>query len=640
MRVQLFTLIFFNAIILLNAQVSDKDWVKNPIFNEIENEDLQKDAIALFENSSIEMKYSYGSYNNYIHKHSLISVHSDKGVQQHNKLYIPIRDTTSLINFKARVIQPDGSVQNFNRKNIKLLSNLKEKGNYSIFALEGVQVNSQIEYLYTIRESARSNGYLVFQKDYLIKESKISISLPTHIHLKYKFYNSSNEFKENIESKVNKYQTLIKDIPAMIDEKVSASRANRQKIAYTFYQNSISESQLWENLSKGLQTRFLQFDVKLYSKYIKKFASNYPNFENLSKPDQINTICKYIYSNFQINNNPNTSEKLKQILKFQQANDMGIVKVYSLLFQYYNINFNLNLTSDRFRHRFDKDFYSNYNLEQILFYFPSEGKYVNPNFKNSYLGFPPFEYIGNQTLIVNSYGYRFKEIQSPLSIETMTIRKFDINVNDEENALVVLCEQQLTGYKGHVYRSAFNNHSKMNKLDEYKNNMCLSGIEDAVIDDFTVGNTDLESKTENKPFLTNWSYSSPELINSVNGDLYLSIGKVIGTQMEFYQEEERVNDIEIRYPNKYDYDFKVNIPDGYYVANIDDFNFNKSLNVEDHIICQFVSKGIINAEGDLLIKVNEDYNSIRINVDNYPLYKDVINSAYDFFEKILVLKKN
>jgi len=110
--------------------------------------------------------------------------------------------------------------------------------------------------------------------------------------------------------------------------------------------------------------------------------------------------------------------------------------------------------------------------------------------------------------------------------------------------------------------------------------------------------------------------------------------------MEFYQEEKRENDVELHYTNKYKYFFEINIPKGYTPANMEDLNISTNLVVNEVEICAFTSKAELdNEKGKILIKINEDYNAILIDVKYYEKYKDVINAAFDFSEKSILFKK-
>ena len=59
-----------------------------------------------------------------------------------------------------------------------------------------------------------------------------------------------------------------------------------------------------------------------------------------------------------------------------------------------------------------------------------------------------------------------------------------------------------------------------------------------------------------------------------------TLGKIIGTQSELYQEKERVHPIEMQYPNQYNYTITVDIPKGYTLEGLESLEINKRMEAE------------------------------------------------------------
>ena len=176
-------------------------------------------------------------------------------------------------------------------------------------------------------------------------------------------------------------------------------------------------------------------------------------------------------------------------------------------------------------------------------------------------------------------------------------------------------------------------------IKEFKDYLTGSGIEDKVIESYEVENGDMNQTEYNKPFITKSTISSESIIEDA-GDSYLfQIGKVIGTQSELYQETERVNPIEMTYPNQYDYTITVNIPDGYTVEGLNSLNIDKSYksNSTDEKICKFESS--YKLEGNkLIITIQEFYKSNEYDLNRYEEFRSVINAASDFNKASIVFK--
>ena len=108
-----------------------------------------------------------------------------------------------------------------------------------------------------------------------------------------------------------------------------------------------------------------------------------------------------------------------------------------------------------------------------------------------------------------------------------------------------------------------------------------------------------------------------------------NLGSVIGTQSELYSNNKRINPIEIRYPNYYDYKISVKIPRGYKVEGIENININENYISNGEIIAKFESRYVI--EGNKLnISIEEFYKSLNYSKSKYNDFRKVINAAADF----------
>jgi hypothetical protein len=113
---------------------------------------------------------------------------------------------------------------------------------------------------------------------------------------------------------------------------------------------------------------------------------------------------------------------------------------------------------------------------------------------------------------------------------------------------------------------------------------------------------------------------------------------VIGTQSELYQENKRVNPIEMQYPNQYDYKITVNIPEGYTVDGLDALKINKSLtSVTGQKTCKFESDYTLDGN-KLIISIQEFYKTNEYDLNRYEEFRAVINAASDFNKASILLK--
>ena len=119
----------------------------------------------------------------------------------------------------------------------------------------------------------------------------------------------------------------------------------------------------------------------------------------------------------------------------------------------------------------------------------------------------------------------------------------------------------------------------------------------------------------------------------------MKIGNVIGMQSQLYEEIDRFHPIEITYPNQYDYRIVVKIPKGYIIRGLEGLVFNKSyISLMGNKICKFESNYEIN-ETELVISIQEFYKTLRYQKNRYNEFRDVINSASDFYNTSIKFMK-
>ena len=624
------------------AQLYKKhDWEKENIFNELFEHEKSLPSLAIKEKYLIQ--YYKPVIGNGIKlfetKHSIIRVNTDKGINTHNKVYIPMRNVKNIINIKARVLQRNGEVQYLNKKNIKELKDVEGYGGFKIFAIEGITKDSQVEYIYTIERKPSSLGSIVVQKPYEVREAEVIIRKPFILETRLKPYNGfPRMIKKKVEGNKEAYTANIQRIKAMTKEASASPEANRMKVSYQVGQNFGSNLDMWIRLESNIQSNFIGIKPKKHKKLVEDYKKKSIGKLRETQAEIINNICEYVTENFNIIRTPNPRlNQLKTIIQEKQATETGIIKVYSCLFNAENIDYEFVLTSDRFNHKFDSDFYSNSNLQNALFYFIEEGKYIEPDYVNTRLSFAPEETISNNGIFIDDKGSRIKKIDVPESKDNIVQRDFIISTNLEEVNAIVTCNHQLTGYRASNARGAYK-YFKNKDLNQFKNFTAVSGIEDAEFDSFEVQNEDFSLSTNNSPIKFEYSYTAESLIEELGQDFILNFGKVIGTQNEFYQEAERINPVELRQLMTYSYLIDIEIPDGYEPKGVEDIKIDEFVTVRDKIACKFISDYTVK-DNHILINVTETYNMLHMDLKHYEGYKNVVNAAFDFSNKNILFKR-
>ena len=100
----------------------------------------------------------------------------------------------------------------------------------------------------------------------------------------------------------------------------------------------------------------------------------------------------------------------------------------------------------------------------------------------------------------------------------------------------------------------------------------INGLNNKNVTNYTIKNFDISNNSYNTPLRINSTITTTELVEEVDGLVYLKVGKVIGLQSNLFDDIKRINEIEINFPNYYEYHIEVEIQKGYRVSDYSELN--------------------------------------------------------------------
>lgn len=616
------------------------NWEETPQKHQLTEKEAKESSVAILKKHIVE--YTKGLFNQGLRvfetKHTIVHVNDDKGINRHNTVYIPMYDVKNLIDVKARTITAEGKITNFNKENIKEINNVEEYGDFKIFAIEGAEKGSEIELLYTVEKEYDLQGSETLQADFAVREAQF-IFITGDFNADAKAYRTHETFNiDYIDDKKARVLT-IKDIPAMIEEEYATPKANNIAVVYQCFpkEQNITQEMFWNNVVNNVGRKFFPEKVNdIIKGDIKNIITDDKEYSDYQKATLLDD---YIKNNFTIvkNNNEELTD-LTTILENKSASDFGIIKIYAHYLKALNIPYEVVLTANRFEHKFDPEFFNPSGLRNFVIYLPNEEKYISPDRIEYRVGEAPFNLLGNYGLfITETFEYYFSEIiQTDANFSTIN-RKTNITFNDDIESVTLEQYQEYTGHWASTYRTVLNLYPEEMQV-EFQDQLTSSGIEDKVIDNFKSDNIDMAQMDYNKPLIINSQITSESLLEEAGDSYIFQIGKVIGLQSELYQETERVNPIEMMYPNQYDYVLTINIPEGYVAEGLDALNIDKSYkSVKGNKLCKFESS--YKLEGNkVIITIQEFYKSNVYDIARYEEFRTVINAASDFNKAAILIK--
>jgi hypothetical protein len=136
-------------------------------------------------------------------------------------------------------------------------------------------------------------------------------------------------------------------------------------------------------------------------------------------------------------------------------------------------------------------------------------------------------------------------------------------------------------------------------------------------------------------FMIEEIFSAKNMVNKAGRNYSRNLGSLIGGQVELKDKDRtRQNDIDMDYAKTITTEINFTIPDGYTVEGLDDLNMNI-----DNPSMSFISK--TSQEGKVIkVTVKKEYKVNHDSKANWKNWMEVLDAAYNFTQKKVVLKKS
>ncbi len=638
--------LFFSATI--NAQdlkYKDFDFTKEPPVVKLSDTEKKESAVILEEKRGMQYAYNEkGELGFYYFRFKSIVLLEDKAIESFNKIYLPITDQKYILSLKARSISPAGKIKVFGKEDIK---EIEEDGNkFAIFALDGLEKNSIIEYYYLVQYGLRYWGTESVQGKNYIRNEKVEIISPKNLLFRAKGYNGFAEFTDTVDGDNNVLRAEQKDIPVLYSETFSQDEANLMRVEYKLDYNTYNSIGKVFNFAKAGQHYYqmMHRDHEDAKKDIASFAKKM-KIESLSIDDKIMAIENNIKTNFQILDESDADE-IAKIIKNKYGTQIGIDRLYAALFDYFDIKYEILLTCSRYEKKFDSEFDSWTYLENQSYYFPHSKGYVATN--NITMRYPMIQHSmrGNKGLFikeivlgdlksgVNSIKY-IEPTPCDYSYDNMD---FTITFKPDMAAAIIDYKRSMNGYSAIGIRPAYF-YSKEDDRKKIINQIIKENSDESKLENIKVSNFDINTKEVNEPFILQCNYINPALIEAAGDNYLVKVGETIGQQSELYDEKPRLTAVENDFNRTYLRKIRVIVPEGYTISGMEKLKINIVMPpTEGNKGYGFISD--YKLEGNTLtIDVNEYYDILSLPVSEYNNFTKVVNAAADFNKISLLLKK-
>ncbi len=634
----IFSILIFSISLGASAQYyTTYSWAEKPIKYVLTDEEKKASSIGILESTIVEFIQSDAYVQQFETHHTIVHVNNEEGIQRHNRVYIPMQSVMDIVDINARTINKAGKITMLDEKNIKDVSNVEEYGDFKIFAIEGVELDSDIEVLYTLEKEYYPFGSQNLQDEYSIREASFTLIYGQSLG-KVKPYRTTAVAKEIQLDGKEALRVQINNVPGMQEEEYSTPRANLISVAYQCYHsnNPLTEDMLWRNVAMNFAADF--FPRTPARQILTDLDQFMPDRNQLSNAQKVAKLDDFVKTNFTLieNNNPQLKE-INYVLKNRTTNDAGIMQVYGHYLRALGVSYQVVITANRYLMKVDPYFFNPRSIQEFLIFIPSLKQYISPNRIEYRVGEAPFNILGNQAVFINAdFSFTFGKIQQIDPNFSRIVRSTDVTFDEDmENAIITQDHE----YYGHwaVNNRAVYQLSPEAGRREFENYLTASGIEDKVSLEFKLENERMYQDDPSLPFKVYSKIASGSLLEEAGDNYIFQAGMVIGTQSELYQETQRVNPIEMQYPNQYNYTITVEIPEGYEAEGLESLQILEKLDGANGPKCKFESD--YKVEGNkIIISIEEFYKENEIPIAEYEQFREVINAASDFNKAAILFR--
>jgi hypothetical protein len=628
---------------------ANEPWDESAALHKLPSEFAGQSAVYLMDSRTYHYKFEGKNLMQFNYVYKLIKVEDDKGIEMFNKIYLQMLPNAEIYDIKARVITSKGKIINVPAEKIK---EEESDGNlYKLFAMEGIDKGSEVEYSYKVKKNPSFFGTEIYQtKSVPFYKAKLLVITPSHLKFNVKGFNGFTVLKDSVIGDQRVIPGFAENVKEMDDEKYGLRDAYLQradfKLSYNLDKNNDVELYTWKELARNAYANVSTFSEKERKAVAKFLAAGKIPFDGTNEKT-IMLLEDFMKSRINVDEKlvSEDATNMESIIRTGNTNSFGAVRFLVCLLESKNIKYQVVFPSVRNQLPLDEELANWNRVDETLIYFPETGKFVQPSAPAFRYPYVEAYWAGTRGLFLKST--TIGDVTTAIGkFDDVAIEPFEENAHNMEvhakldasaDSLIVNSKQIFKGYSASYYRPIWTYLPK-DKQEETVKEIIQSVAKGENIQQINVQNTKLTDSWDNKPLTISGTIHTAELLERAGNKLLFKLGELIGTQAQMYQEKPRRLPAEIQYPHVLERKISFDIPPGYTIRNLDDINMDVQYKKENLVTMGFVSTYKV-VNNVLEVLVTETYRELKYPLNEFETFKKVINAAADFNKIVLVLEK-
>ncbi len=637
---------FFLVVNLAQAQKRIKvEMEDQPKWHTITPE--QEEASAVLIKNHTKLRYYYRKNKDLAQSrivHRIVRLNDEKAIENFNTLRIPYSDQFDVKNFEGRTIKSDGSVTKVKQTSIE--EGTMENGlNVKLIAFDNVAIGDEIEYYYEWNYPVNEGNSEVLSTGLPTVSTYFEAEFPTGSQYDVKGYNGV-EFYE-LEAKDAFYIYVeLRDQKGYEEEQFSTPDKYLPRLEYLLKPKSDHKPWFsWTAYGKEVGQKYFG-DYRKDKRVLKKISQKIDLGDDAK--ENIFSIEDYLKKEYALIEDASPEKRdLQDIVASSRIYEDELIRLFAELTSFNEIPYSLGFTANRAVKEFDKDFANYENADLVFFYFPQFDMYMAPSFMVYRAPMIPVVMRSNGSVQYeiapqwsNIEALKPRIVEVPNTPVKMSFHNHDVGVKldvDHGQALVHTV-QELNG-ESRIGIAPY--YTLLSKEDaaEFSKNLIAFDPELDSIKELNTSNTQWADVHHNRPLIIESDVEAKSMMEALGTDEFLlKIGFVIGRQSELPDNEDRHFDVDFESAHSLTRNIELDIPEGYEVVNMEDANMEKELKRNGKVSCYFRSKARMESS-KLIIEVDESYDDVFYTKEEFPVFREVINAAADFYQLTLLLKK-
>ena len=436
---------------------------------------IQWKEIDKNEKIEIEEFKLYGYFSNYyveyfktdegikkFNSHHFKTKVSESNTDFSKEIVIENYNSSKIIDLRMRIYRGD-TILKFNSEQIsKKIDAQKTDNDYLYYKIDEISPGDIIEVIYTLEKYMDFEGFQYIQQSYPIKSSYFTL-----IHNDFepitKVYNSEKYLEKD--TLINNYKSKyiqFSDLDKTKYEQYSKPIANKVRVAYQLFPNKnqiITNSEFWNNIVKNLGDYLMPKGKNLLISKICDSIKNQKVLENKNLDFHYSVnVDNYIKENITINNSNSANlQSIDSILKFKEATDYSIIKLYTNMLSELDVDYEIVLSSNKYYQNFDRYFFSQNQLRIFLIFLPKLNKYIVPEGKQHTVSEAPTYLLGNDAIFIDqNLNFYFSQIILSNSDFSSINKIIDIKINSRSRSTKIKETREDCGYWSKINREYIN----------------------------------------------------------------------------------------------------------------------------------------------------------------------------------------